>query len=140
MIAALLLASTPAQPVAVTAELLSGLPESEASFTAHNKTQTCTGPTLASVAAKIGAPAGKHIRGNALATGIVARARDGYAVLFSIGELDAMLGAGKAIVATRCGGKAIPAADGPFRLVVPGEQRAARSVRQLREIKVVQLQ
>lgn len=129
-------AASTMQPVPITAQLLAGLPEVEASFIAHEKTQTCTGPTLANVIGKIGVPTGKDVRGETLATGIVARARDGYTVLFSIGELDAMLGGSKAIVATKCDGKAIPAEDGPYRLVVPGEQRAARSVRQLESLTV----
>lgn len=130
------LAAATMQPVPVTAELLAGLPEVEASFTAHEKTQSCTGPTLASVVGKMGVPQGKDARGEVLATGIVVRARDGYTVLFSIGELDTMLGASKAIVATKCDGKALSAEDGPYRLAVPGEQRAARSVRQLESLTI----
>jgi hypothetical protein len=134
LVFALAVAAT--QPVPVTAELLAGLPKSEASFTAHGNSQTCTGPTLASVIGKIGVPTGNDVRGEALATGIIARARDGYTVLFSIGELDVMLGASKAIIASRCDGKAISPEDGPYRLVVPGERRAARSVRQLESLTV----
>lgn len=130
------LAAAAMQPVPVTAELLAGLPDAQATFTAHDKTQACTGPTLASVIGKMGVPTGKDVRGEALATGIVAKARDGYTVLFSIGELDTMLGASKAIVATKCEGKALAAEDGPYRLLVPGEQRAARSVRQLESLTI----
>ena len=93
MMLAIAIAVATMQPAPVSAELLAGLSESEVSFTAHGKKQSCTGPTLASVVAKLGVPQGKDVRGQILATGIVACARDGYTVLFSIGELDAMLGA-----------------------------------------------
>jgi hypothetical protein len=128
---ALLLAAAP-----VDAALLDGLPMAEAVLTAHGKTQSCAGPKLADVVVKLGAPAGDTVRGKALATTIIARARDGYVVVFSLGELDAELGASKAIVATRCDGKPLDAEAGPFRIVVPGELRAARSVRQLESLEI----
>lgn len=120
----------------VDAKLLDTLPRVEARFTAHGTTQTCTGPLLWAVLAKAGVPGGKDVRGPLLATVVVARARDGYAVAFSLGELDPLLGAGKVIVAERCDGKPLAAADGPYRLVAPFEQRAARSVRQLTTLEV----
>ena len=47
------------------------------------------------------------------------------------GKLDAFLGNAGVLVADQCAGAALAAADGPLRLVVPGEKRGARSVRQL---------
>jgi hypothetical protein len=79
------------------------------------------------------------LRGAALARGVLVTARDGYRVLFSLGELDASLGAVGAIVATRCDGKPLDEADGPFRLIVPKDGRPARSVRQLESLAVVDL-
>lgn len=131
MLLALLVAAT---PVAVDATLLVGLPEREAVLTAHGKTATCTGPLLADVAAKLGAPQGSDLKGEALGWTLLASASDGYKVRFSLGELDAKLGASKAIVATQCDGKPLDEADGPYRLVVPGETRAARSVRQMESL------
>lgn len=128
---ALLLAAAP-----VDAALLESLPVAEAVLTAHGKTQNCSGPKLADVVAKLGAPAGDAVRGKALAATVTATARDGYVVVFSLGELDAKLGASKAIVATRCDGKPLDAEAGPYRLVVPGEARAARSVRQLESLEI----
>ncbi len=117
--------------------LLKGLPTIEAVLTAHGETHRCTGPTLASVLVRMGAPHGDALRGKALTRAVIARARDGYAVLFSLGEIDAGLGAEPAIIATRCDGKAIDPKDGPYRLVLPGEQHLARSVRQLESLEVV---
>ena len=126
-------------PVAVDAKLLAGLPESEAVLEAHGERQSCTGPALSAVLARVGQPAGEALRGSALARGVLATGRDGYAVLFSLGEFDAMLGGAAAIVATRCDSKSLDSTAGPFRLIVPGEQRPARSVRQLSSLTIVDL-
>jgi hypothetical protein len=67
------------------------------------------------------------------------QAADGYRVAFSLAELDPKLGNHKVLVANACDGKALSAADSPLRLVVPGEVRAARSVRQIRALRLVAL-
>lgn len=132
----LVLAATPvAEKANVDEALLNGLPTIEAVLTAHGTSHTCTGPSLKSVLECLGYPLGESLRGPALATGFIVRGRDGYAVLFSFGELDTNLGSTNAIVATKCDGKTIPETEGPFRLVVPDELRAARSVRQVVSIE-----
>jgi hypothetical protein len=124
-------------PVPVDDALMVGLPVAKAEFIAHGETRQCEGPLLRDVVAKLGAPSGDAVRGPALTQGVLVTARDGYRVVFSLGELDTKLGASAAIVATRCDGKALLTDDGPFRLVVPGEQRAARSARQVATITLV---
>jgi hypothetical protein len=39
-------------------------------------------------------------------------------------------------VVTKRDGKPLSDSDGPFELIVPGEKRAARSVRQVRELEI----
>ncbi|WP_430446704.1 molybdopterin-dependent oxidoreductase [Sphingorhabdus contaminans] len=119
--------------------LMSGLPVIEADLTAHGISQKCSGPSLSDVLDRLGFPTGKELTGPALETGVIVRGRDGYAVLFSLGELDAALGAKSVIIATQCDGKPLADADGPYRLVLPGEERAARSVRQVIAIEAVHL-
>ena len=121
----------------VNAELLAGLPEQEAVLTAHGETHRCTGPALAAVLARLGLPAGEKLGGPALRLGLMIHARDGYAVLFSLGELDTTLGGRAAIIATACDGKALDDKNGPCCLILPGEQRPARSVRQLESIELL---
>jgi hypothetical protein len=136
MLAAMLLAAVAPAMVTVDAALLSGLPIAEVTLTVHGETHVCSGPTLANVVGKMGAPQGKDIKADALTTSILAKGRDGYSVRFSLGEIDPKLGASKAIVASSCDGKPLGETDGPYRLVVPGEQRAARSVRQLESLTI----
>ncbi|MEP7382911.1 MAG: molybdopterin-dependent oxidoreductase [Gemmatimonadota bacterium] len=77
------------------------------------------------------------IRGRDLGQVVIAEARDGYQVVFSLGELAPSLGARTVFVAFRRDGIPIPAEDGPFRLVVPDDMRGSRSIRQLERLRVV---
>lgn len=121
------------------AATLARLPAASATLVAHGQSHVCTGVWLADLAATAGLPAAEALRGPALTTLIVAEAADGYRVAFTLAELDAELGKRSVLVANTCDGKALGEADGPLRLVVPGELRAARSVRQLRALRVVAL-
>ena len=136
-----LLAAAAAQTASLPldATTLAKLPAANATLTAHGQSHACTGVWLADLAAAAGLPAGEALRGPALTTLIVAEAGDGYRVAFSLAELDPKLGNRPVLVANVCDGKALSAADGPLRLVVPGEVRAARSVRQVRALRVVTL-
>lgn len=134
MIAALALAAT--APIAVGPDLLAGLPPVSVTLTAHGGSQVCTGVSLRAVLTRAGLPEGAAIKGPALSTVVVAEARDGYRVLFTLAEIDPALGARPVALVDRCDGKPLDAEDGPYRLVVPGEQRAARSVRQLIRLRI----
>ena len=142
LLSAAIAAAVPATPPAalpIDAAALSALPRATARLTAHGKTQSCEGVWLADLAAAAGLPTGDAIRGPALQTLIVAEAADGYRVVFSLGEVDAKLGNTQVLVTRRCDGKPLSAEDGPVRLVISGEVRAARSVRQLVSLRVVAL-
>jgi hypothetical protein len=110
---------------------LAGLPRVPAVLVAHGKSQQCEGVRLGDLLARAGVPAGEAVRGEALTTVVIATAADGYRVVFSLAEIDTKLGNHGVFVVDRCAGKALETADGPLRLVVPGEARGARSVRQL---------
>ena len=122
--------------VTVDAALIEGLPREQARFAAHGRTQACEGVSLHRVLVKLGAPAGQDLRGPGLTTVATVTARDGYRVAFTLGELDPMLGGKRVLLADRCDGKRLRAEDGPYRLVVPGEQRAARSARQVATLEI----
>ena len=129
-------ALVPGEPVQIDAALLAGLPEAKATLEAHGKKQVCEGPKLASVLGRLGVPQGEKLRGPALAQVIIVRAKDGYEVAFSLGELDPGMGNSTAIIATRCDGQPLAIGEGPFRLIVPGEKRPARSERMASSIKL----
>lgn len=135
---ALLLAALPPSLPLDTASL-ARLPRATATLTAHGQTHSCDGVWLADLAAAGGLPAGSDVSGDALSIVIRAEAADGYRVLFTLAEIDRKLGNRPVLVADRCDGKPLAADDGPLRLVVPGEVRAARSVRQLQALRIQQL-
>jgi hypothetical protein len=88
---------------------------------------------------KAGVPTGGKLRGKALTTYVLAKAHDGYAVLYSLAELDPDLANGRFIVADKRNGKALFDYQGPLRIVAGSDKPAARSLRMLEEIEVVQL-
>lgn len=135
LLAALLLTATPAAATEIALDL-AGLPRQPALLVAHGKTIACEGVALTALLARAGVPAGEALRGPALASVVIASGKDGYRVLFSLGEIDAKLGNKPVFIVDRCAGAPLTAQDGPLRLVVPGEARAARSVRQLVALRV----
>lgn len=95
------------------------------------------GVALVEVLRAEGAPLGKALRGDALASYVRVTATDGYQVVFSLGELDADMGAAKVVLVDRHEGKPLDAKDGPLRLVVPGDQRPARWIRNVTTIELL---
>ena len=97
------------------------------------------GVLLREVLVRAGAPLGKELRGKALATYVLAKARVGYQVVFGLAELDASFANESILVADKRDGKALFGYQGPFRLVCPSDKAGARSVRMLESLEVVRL-
>ena len=125
--------------VPVEPSLVEGLPTREVAITFHGETQVCTGPLLADVLAKLGAPARGDVKGKALMQAVVVEASDGYRVAFTLRELDPLLGKAPVVLADRCNGAILGEEDGPFRLAIEGDQRGARSVRQVKSLMLVDI-
>jgi hypothetical protein len=100
---------------------------------------TYQGPALRQLAALAGAPTGRALRGPAMALAILAEGADGYAVVFTVAELDEQFGGRQAIIATSRNGDAIVGDDGPLRLVVPEDAFHARWVRGLMRLRLIDL-
>ena len=94
------------------------------------------GVRLSDLLSKAGVPLGEKLRGRALATYVVAKASDGYAVVYSIAELDPAMTDNQVIVADTMNGKHLDAKEGPFKIVVPGDKRPARWIRMLTTLRV----
>jgi hypothetical protein len=97
------------------------------------------GVPLIEVLKKAGAPSGSKLRGKALTIYVLAKAHDGYQVLYSLAELDPGLTQGKFIVADKRNGKPLFEYQGPLRIVAGTDKEAARSLRMLEELEIVQL-
>jgi len=94
------------------------------------------GGRLSDLLQKAGVRLGEKLRGQALGTYVVARASDGYAVVYSLAEIDPAMTDNQIMVADGMNGKALALKQGPFRVVVPGDKRPARWVRMVSEFEV----
>lgn len=129
-------------PASVTlkAEDLAQLPRVTVAVTDQDGSKVSyEGVALQEVLKKAGLALGKELRGKALDGYVLAKAHDGYEVLFSLGELGADFGNASIIVADKRDGKALFGYQGPLRLVCPNDKAGARSVRMLETIEVVHL-
>lgn len=103
----------------------------------QGQTTLYEGPLLADVLARAGAPSGAALRGETMALTALITARDGYQVAFTLAELDPAFAGTIAILADSADGAAISDEDGPFRIVVEGDRRGARSARMVARIEIV---
>lgn len=140
LLSALAMAATPAQRIEITPELIADLPRQQISIAGHDDSvQRCEGVPLTGVLAKAGLPAVSKLHGKDLRKVVVAHARDGYAVAFSLGELDEALGNARVVLVDKCNYEPLGQEDGPFRLALPGDQRGARMVRQLIALEILSI-
>ena len=116
---------------------LSALPRGTVTMTVHDEKLRCEGVALAALLQAAGAMPAGPLRGAQLGRYVQVDARDGYRAVFALAEFDPTLGNRAAFLVDRCDGEPLDAEAGPLRLVVPGEARAARSVRQVRAITVI---
>ncbi len=127
-------------PLKLTADDLAKMARSTATIPdPKGKNVVYEGVALREILKQAGAPAGKDLRGKALTTYVLAKAHDGYQVIFSLGEIDEQFGNESILVADKRDGKPIDGNQGPFRLVCPNDKEGARSVRMLEEITVVRV-
>jgi hypothetical protein len=115
---------------------LASLAQHTVMTTDHGKPVTFEGVLLTDMLAKVATPAGEAFHHTAAAHYLVAEGRDGYRAVFAWAELDSSFTDKAIYVATKRDGKPLPANDGPFQLVVPGEKRNARWVRQLTVLRI----
>lgn len=127
-------------PLALSATDLTSMPREKVEVTEQDGQKTIyEGVALQEILKKAGIPFGRQLRGKALAGYVLAEAKDGYAVVFGLGELDPDLGGARVIVADKRDGKPLFEYQGPVRLVIPMDKEGARSVRMLEKLEVVKL-
>lgn len=117
----------------------SNLPRHQVNQNEHGTSVVYEGVLLRDVLERAGAPLGKDLKGKALSTYVLATARDGYAVVYTLTEMDPAFTDSEVLLADRAKGQLLNNTQGPFRIVVPSDKKAARSLRMLQRIDVVQL-
>ncbi|HEX7759764.1 MAG TPA: molybdopterin-dependent oxidoreductase [Caulobacteraceae bacterium] len=128
------------QILTLSAADIAALPHEHLALRQEGKSLSYEGVPLALLLQKVGAPSGKALRGTELADVVVVTAADGYRVVLALAETDALMRPEHILLADRgAGGAALDPKEGPFRLVVEGDLRAARSARMVTSIVVSQL-
>jgi DMSO/TMAO reductase YedYZ molybdopterin-dependent catalytic subunit len=125
------------QPVKLTASDLARLPrQSVRGKDRDGKEVEFEGVPLVEVLKTAGVKFGHDLRGPALANYLVVEAADGYRVVFALPELDPASTDRVILLADRREGKPLDEKEGPLRVIVPGEKRPARWVKQVISLKV----
>src|SRR5262245_33361070 len=127
--AALTIGGDVAKPLTLTPADLKALPRTRVDIKEDDRTIGYEGVLVGEILKRAGAPLGGDLRGNAVASYVVASASDGYQVVFSLAELDPAFTANDIIVADTIDGKPLFAHQGPIRLVAPQRTRTGRPPR-----------
>lgn len=127
------------QTASLSAADLAALPHVGFTFAARGETHAYEGVPLIELLARVGTPTGKALGGKALADAVRVTAADGYQVVVGLGEADPGTRPNRIIVADKADGAPLGPKDGPFKLVVEGDLRPARSARRVTTIEVIPL-
>lgn len=119
---------------------LKDLPRRKMEFPTDGGPTTYEGFSLADVLRHVGVGFGDQLKGRRTPTVVLCEAADGYRIVLALAEIDPATTDKVVLLADRCEDGALPAGEGPFRLVIPDEKRKVRSIRMLQRIRVVNLQ
>ncbi len=121
-----------------TAADFSALPHMElTAFNPHEKKEhRYAGVAVREILARAGAPLGEKIRGKALQLGVMARAKDGYGVLFALAEFDETFSDRTLFLADSIDGQPLGAGAAPLQLIVPGDKRPTRWARMVTSLEI----
>ena len=117
---------------------LAKMPQQAVKVTDHGTPAKFEGVLLTEVLAKVDLPTGEKFHSTAASYYLLMEAKDGYRATFAWPELDAIFMDKSVYVVTMRDGKPLSEMEGPFRLVAPGEKRAARWVRQVTALSIRQ--
>jgi DMSO/TMAO reductase YedYZ molybdopterin-dependent catalytic subunit len=141
-------AATPASPketvivgptgkrIVVTPKLLDGLDRAEATMINHGASHTYEGVRLTELLRLVDAPTGARIHADADRDYLVVTGADGFRAVLSLAETDRSVQQHAVILADKMDGAPLTAHDAPYRVVVDGDQKPARSVYAVTTIEV----
>jgi DMSO/TMAO reductase YedYZ molybdopterin-dependent catalytic subunit len=116
---------------------LAKLPQKEITARDHRgETGKYTGVELAALLKQSEVVLGMDLRGPLMTNSLLVDAADKYRVVFSIPEIDPEWTENVVLLATARNGEPLDAAHGPFQIVVPGDKRHGRWVRQVTRLTV----
>jgi len=120
----------------VTPQVLAGLDREQATMVNHGVAHTYEGVLLTELLRQVDAPTGARLHAAADRDYLVVTGADGFRAVYSLAETDGSVQRHPTILADRMDGAPLPAHDAPFRLVVDGDQKPARSVYAVTRIEV----
>jgi DMSO/TMAO reductase YedYZ molybdopterin-dependent catalytic subunit len=125
------------QPLTFHAPDLATLPRQTLQVRDHEGRQSVfEGVALVESLQRAGVPLGKDLRGDRMVTYVLVGAADGYRVVFALPEIDPAFSDRLILLADRRDQQPLSAKEGPLHLIVPGEKRQARWVRQVTSVTV----
>lgn len=125
-----------ASTATLTAADLYKLPQQTITTTEHGAPVTFQGVLLTDVLARVKTPTGEAFNKTVASYYLVVEGQDGYKAVFSWADVDPSFTDRKIYVVMKRDGMPLTPKDGPFQLIVPGEKRNARWVRQLKELRI----
>jgi len=118
---------------------LRAMPATEQRWEREAQPHRARGVDLMALIDRAGLKENPTVKNHRLRFAVVARGRDGYEVVFSLGELMPKLGGRSAVVAYEEDGRPLSERDAPLKLVVGGDQASSRWVRDLIQLRIVDL-
>jgi DMSO/TMAO reductase YedYZ molybdopterin-dependent catalytic subunit len=125
------------RPLELTAEQFGKLPRQSVETKDHDgKDAVYEGVPLVELLKAAGLKFGQDLQGKALANYLVVEASDGYRAVFALPELDPAFSERVILIADIRDKKPLDEKHGPLQIIVPGEKRHARWVRQVISLKI----
>jgi DMSO/TMAO reductase YedYZ molybdopterin-dependent catalytic subunit len=116
---------------------LKGIPHTEIAVADRDgKEHRYAGVPLITLLNQAGASTGTALKGKNLTKYVVVKAADGYEVVFALAELDPDFSTRTILLADTVDGSPLADGVGPYRVVVPGEKKPARWIRQVTSLEV----
>jgi hypothetical protein len=119
---------------------IEALPQTKVSAGASGASVTFEGVALRVLLERAGIEFGGSLRGKRLASCLLVEAADGYRAVIALPEIDPAFTDKQILLAFLRNGKPLDEKEGPYRIVIPDEKRMARWVRQVKTLKIVDVQ
>jgi hypothetical protein len=126
------------EPVIITKSMFSEMKQVVIMAKGHDDiVHRYSGVTLSDILVKAGIVLGDSVKNKTANSYVIITAADNYKAIYSLPEVDPLFAGRSIILADRADKKPLPAEDGPFQIVVPGEKKHTRWIRQVNSIQVV---
>lgn len=125
------------KPLAWQATDLQEMPHTTVTAKDHDeKEHQYSGVPVSELLKQAGVTMGGQLRGKNLRKYVIVKAADDYEAVFALPELDPEFASRSILLVDRVDGEPLSKDVGPYRLVVPGEKKMARWVRQVNMLEV----